>query len=144
MTARTQAALGAQRLTARSYSLSALQTFSACPYQFVLGAMYRLQPLAVPEALQQMDPLTKGSIFHDVQARVFRALQQRGALPVTFATLDEASAVLDATLDEVATARHEQLAPAVERVWAHEIAAMRLDLRAWLRYVADDGREWQP
>jgi hypothetical protein len=40
--------LGTQRLTARPYSLSALQRFSACPYQFLLAAVYRLQPLEQP------------------------------------------------------------------------------------------------
>ncbi len=98
-------ALAAQRLTARSYSLSALQHFSACPYQFVLSAIYRLQPLEQPEPLQRLDPLTRGSIFHDIQARFFRELQARGALPVTAATLDAARAVLDDVVDDVADAR---------------------------------------
>ena len=70
----TRDALAAQRLTARPYSLSALQRFTACPYQFVLAAIYRLQPLEQPEPLQRMDPLTRGSLFHEIQARFFRAL----------------------------------------------------------------------
>ncbi len=140
----TAPALDAHRLTTRSYSLSALQKFSACPYQFVLSAIYRLQPVRAPEPLQRMDPLTRGSIFHDIQARFFRELRARGALPVTAATLDAAERVLDDTIDEVAAREHDELAPAVERVWADEVASIRRDLRAWLRYVAQDGAEWQP
>ena len=45
----TRPALAAQRLTKRSYSLTALQRFSACPYQFMLSGVYRLQPLQQPE-----------------------------------------------------------------------------------------------
>jgi ATP-dependent helicase/DNAse subunit B len=72
----TAEALAAQRLTVRSYSLSALQRFSACPYQFVLGAFYRLQPIELPEPIQRLDPLTRGSLFHEIQARFFRTLKE--------------------------------------------------------------------
>jgi CRISPR/Cas system-associated exonuclease Cas4 (RecB family) len=137
-------ALASVRLTARSYSLSALQKFSACPYQFVLSAFYRLQPLDQPEPLQRMDPLTRGSIFHDIQARFFRALQAADALPVVAANLEQVRDILDQTIDDVADREHDQLAPAVERVWIDEIASIRRDLHAWLPLLARDGDEWQP
>jgi len=142
--AQTKTALAAQRLAARSYSLSALQKFSACPYQFLLAAVYRLQALEQPEPLQRMDPLTRGSVFHDIQARFLRALDERGALPVTMANVDAARAVLDRIANEVAERAHDELAPAVERVWIDEIASIRRDLRAWLDYLAQDGAEWTP
>jgi ATP-dependent helicase/nuclease subunit B len=137
-------ALVASRLTERSYSVSALQKFSACPYQFALSAFYRLEPLAEPEPLQRMDPLTRGSIFHDIQARFFRKLKEAGALPVTDASIDAAREVLDQTIDEVAGRQHDELAPAVERIWADEISSVRRDLVAWLHYLARDGAEWEP
>ena len=52
------------------YSLSALQKFATCPYQFLLSAIYRLEPNDDTEPLQRLDPLTRGSLFHEVQARV--------------------------------------------------------------------------
>ncbi len=140
----TAEALAAQQLTARSYSLSALQRFSACPYQFVLGAFYRLQPIELPEPLQRLDPLTRGSLFHEIQARFFRTLKEQRALPVTAANLGAAGSVLDTTVDEVAAVKYDELAPAVDRVWNDEIAAIRRDLHGWLRYVARDGEEWLP
>ena len=72
----TRPFLQKQRLNARPYSVSALQQFAACPYRFFLSAAYRLSPLEEPEPLQRMDPLTKGSLFHQVQAEFFRALQK--------------------------------------------------------------------
>jgi CRISPR/Cas system-associated exonuclease Cas4 (RecB family) len=136
--------LAGQRLTSRPYSLSALQRFSACPYQFVLAAVYKLQPLEQPEPLQRMDPLTRGSIFHDIQARFFRALELRRALPVTPANSAQAAAVLDEAIEDVAARQHDELVPAVERVWADEIGSIRRDLHAWLHYLAQDGKEWLP
>jgi CRISPR/Cas system-associated exonuclease Cas4 (RecB family) len=91
-----------------------------------------------------MDPLTRGSLFHDIQARFFRAMQAAAALPITEANLEMAEAVLDRTIADVTAAAHDQLAPAVERVWNDEVAAIRGDLAAWLRLVAEDGREWTP
>jgi ATP-dependent helicase/nuclease subunit B len=140
----TREALAAQRLNVRSYSASALQMFSACPYQFVLSAVYRLRPFEQPEPLQHMDPLTRGSLFHEIQASFFRTLQARGELPVTLATLDSARAVLDEVIEHVGVRAHDELVPAVERVWQDELATIRRDLHGWLEYLARDGDEWVP
>ena len=136
--------LAAQRLTARPYSLSALQRFSACPYQFLLAAVYRLQPLEQPEPLQRMDPLTRGSLFHAIQARFLRTLAERSALPVTDANLSDAQRALDETIDDIASREYDELSPAVDRVWTDEVAAIRHDLHGWLHYLARDGAEWMP
>ena len=141
---RTREALAAQRLNRRSYSASALQLFSACPYQFVLSAIYRLRPFEEPEPLQHMDPLTRGSLFHEIQASFFRALQSRAALPVTVATIEPARVVLDEAIAEVGVRAHDELVPAVERVWQDALSTIRRDLHAWLEYLARDGEEWLP
>jgi CRISPR/Cas system-associated exonuclease Cas4 (RecB family) len=140
----TRAALASQRLRARSYSASALQLFSACPYQFVLSAIYRLRPFEQPEPLQRMDPLTRGSLFHEIQASFFRTLQSRSLLPVTASTIDSTRAVLDGVIEQVGLRSHDELVPAVERVWQDELATIRRDLHAWLEYLARDGEEWLP
>lgn len=143
-TVHTQAALAARRLSARSYSASALQRFSACPYQFVLNAFYRLQPLVQPEPLQQMDPLTRGSLFHEVQHLFLTRMRTSGALPVTEDRVPEARRVLDAVIAGCAARAHDLLAPAVQRVWDAEIAGMTRDLHAWLDQLAGAGGEWVP
>ena len=74
----TKAALASQRLGARPYSLTALQRFSACPYQFLMAAVYRLAPLEEPAPLQKLDPLTRGDLFHQIQAAAMRRLQAEG------------------------------------------------------------------
>lgn len=146
VTDRTRPILSGYRLTnpARVYSLSALQRYATCPYQFLLGAIYRLRPAEDLEPLQRMDPLTRGSLFHAVQTEFYRRLQGRAQLPVRPGDLSEALEVLDDCLKEVADREHEQLAPAIERVWSDEVAAMRRDLRLWVDQIAhaDDG--WVP
>ena len=140
----TQQLLDAHRVDARPFSVSALQRFAACPYQFLLSTIYRLEPRDEIEPLERMDPLTRGRLFHEVQAELVRALQGQDALPVTTATVAGAEQVLDATLDRVAAAYHDDLAPAIERVWADEVESMRADLKGWLLSVAEEEGDWIP
>src|SRR5207302_7952993 len=113
VTGMTSPILQSQRLTARPYSLSALQKFASCPYQFLLSAIHRLEPPPDIEPLQKLDPLTRGSIFHDAQAQYFRALQAQGRLPVGEADIAVALATLDGVIAEVAAKYEEVLAPAI-------------------------------
>jgi len=65
-------------------------------------------------------------------------------LPVTAANISGARASLDEVIDACAEHWHDELAPAVERVWVDEIASIRRDLHAWLHHLAQDGEEWLP
>jgi CRISPR/Cas system-associated exonuclease Cas4 (RecB family) len=138
----TRPFLEQHRLGKRSYSVSALQNFAYCPYRFLLSAIYKLEPLEEPEPLQRLDPLTKGSLFHEVQAEFFRALE-REKKPIGTTPIDKVLAVLDATLTRIAAKYAEEVAPAVDRVWQDEIAGMRTDLHVWARnFAAEKG--WEP
>ncbi|MGE5246596.1 MAG: PD-(D/E)XK nuclease family protein [Betaproteobacteria bacterium] len=139
----TSAALAGQRLGSRPYSLSALQRFAACPYQLLLATIYRLEPWEEPEPLVRLDPLTRGSLFHRVQAEFFRALKAEARLPVTREALAEAARTLHLVIDRVAAEYADELAPAIERVWRDEIDEMRRDLGIWVQRLADDA-EWIP
>jgi len=103
-----------------------------------------MRPAEDLEPLQRMDPLTKGSLFHAIQTEFYRRLKADGKLPVTPAGLTDALQVLDRSVEEVAAAEHEQLAPAIERVWKDEIGAMRRDLRLWVDQIAHAEQGWVP
>jgi hypothetical protein len=141
---RTREPLGQQRLHARPYSLSALQRYTSCPYQFLLSAVYRLHASEQPQPLQRMDPLTRGSLVHKIQATFFGAMQKRAALPVTSGNLDLALEVLTEVIETVSENWRERLVPAIERVWNDEVGVIARDLRGWLRGVAAEGGEWVP
>ena len=143
VTPATKPLLDAQRLSARPYSVSALQKFATCPYQFFLSAVYRLEPSEDPEPLQRLDPLTRGAIFHEIQAGFLRALQQEKRLPLTFDGVPAALKVLDVVVDAVAARHEEELAPAIERVWRDEIGSIRRDLRVWARRLPESS-DWTP
>lgn len=140
----TSAALAAQRLGARPYSLTALQRYSQCPYQFLMAAIYRLAPLDVPAPLQKMDPLTRGDLFHQMQATALRRMQADGLLPLSAERLPAAQAHLTAAIRDVQDREYDRLSPAIDRVWKDEIDGMTQDLRVWLEKLAEEGAEWTP
>jgi ATP-dependent helicase/nuclease subunit B len=136
--------LAAARLAARPYSASALQKFSACPYQFFLSAICRLEPRQEAASIVELDPATRGHLFHRVQADAMRAFAAEGRLPLTPEAIGPARATLDRTLDRVAGEYRELLAPAIQRVWQDEIESMRADLRMWLEQSAAAQAVWEP
>ena len=139
------AALDRQRLTARPYSLTALQRYAVCPYQFQLAAIYQLAPLEVPAPLQRLDPLTRGSLFHEIQTQFFRTLVKNGMLPLTGAHVDTARKLLEWAITDVIARAYDDLAPAIDRVWNDEVASLRRDLRVWFDDMAvKDAAHWVP
>jgi RecB family exonuclease len=142
--ARTLAALAVHRLAARPWSPSALQRFAVCPYQFALHGIYGLRPRESPAALEQMDPLTRGALFHAVQFRLLSELKAAGLLPVNAARLPDSLAIADGVLNHVAAEFADELAPAIDRVWSTEIEDLRTDLRGWLQHIAVNDDDWIP
>jgi ATP-dependent helicase/DNAse subunit B len=57
--------------------------------------------------------------------------------------MDRVLATLDATISRIANEYYERLAPAIDRVWHDEVAAIRTDLRVWVDRVANDS-QWEP
>jgi CRISPR/Cas system-associated exonuclease Cas4 (RecB family) len=136
--------LARHRLTARPYSVTALQKFAACPYRFLLSAIHRLEPREDAVALIRLDPLTRGRMIHETQANTLRALRDAHALPINETRFPMASELLERTVSEVEAKYREDLAPAIERVWQDEVDEIRADMRIWLRRLSDDASEWTP
>jgi RecB family exonuclease len=137
-------ALAKQQLDQRSFSPTALQHFASCPYRFFLQAIHRLAPREEAVALEVMDPLTRGALFHDVQFGLLTALRDRGLLPLVPERLTDAGALLDEVLAAEETRTREKLYPAIPRVWEDGIAAIRADLREWLERMAAATDGWVP
>ncbi len=137
-------AMREQLLSARSYSPTALQNFASCPYRFFLSAVLRLAPRTMPEAIEELNPLQRGSLVHEVQFELFRELSEQSLLPVTPQNLRRAREILDAALDRVAARTRDELAPAIERVWEDSVGSIRADLREWLLRMSEDGSGFVP
>ncbi|MEE8587018.1 MAG: PD-(D/E)XK nuclease family protein [Acidobacteriota bacterium] len=136
--------LAAQSPRQRSYSPTALQHFAACPYRFLLSAIHRLRPREEPIAIEQLDPLTRGSLFHAVQFELFQQLRQDGLLPFSQSKQEQILDRADEVLNRVSAQYEEELAPAIPRVWSSQIEDIRTDLRGWIRQVSRQQKDWKP
>jgi RecB family exonuclease len=139
-----RAAIEAHRLSARPYSPTALQHFATCPYRFFLHGVQRLSPREEAEAIEQMDPLQRGSLVHDVHYATLSALRDENLLPVTPANLALAYGVLKEAVLRVETEYRERLAPAIARVWRDGVDSIHADLREWLLRMSQDESGYVP
>jgi superfamily I DNA/RNA helicase/RecB family exonuclease len=130
----TRAILAGYALRSRPYSPSTLQHFAACPYRFVLHGIHKLRPREEPVPLEEMDPLTRGALFHSVLFELAPHLRAGAA---------DLPAIADRVLDEVAARYEDELAPAIPRVWRGEVEDLRADLHGWLRRHQSDAAGWE-
>ncbi len=143
--------LHSHKPTERSYSPTSLQHFAACPYRFYLQGMLRLRRRDRIEQLEQMDPLTRGALFHQVQFELLSLLKDRRLLPMQgrhqeHDYLETVYRLTDQTLEAVAKRYEEDLAPAIPRVWRSEVEGLQLDLRGWIRSLVTsaESEPWVP
>lgn len=137
------AAVRAQLPTVRSYSPTSLQHFAACPYRFLLQAVHRLSPREAPEPIEELDPLQRGTLVHEVLFELLSGLRDEGRVPLAREELPALRDRLDEVVERVAARHCEQLAPAIERVWDDGIASIRADVREWLVRAVEPS-EWTP
>ncbi len=135
--ARAAEALAKHRLAARPYSATALERYARCPYQFYLHSVARLSPREVPERVEGLDPLTRGSFIHEAQFRILRSLRDQGALPLDSARLALARAEVNRVFAEVEHEYRERLAPAIEDVFRSHVDAIHADLLEWVARLAE-------
>ncbi len=138
-----RAALAKHDPKKRPTSATALESFASCPLRFYYRAVLRLEPREEPAPLEELDPLLRGSIAHDVQFRVLVALRDAGLLPLSTSRHDEAKAILDEVLEARRAALLEELVPAIPHVFHTELDALAADLGEWLERAAQPS-PWAP
>lgn len=132
--AETRALVARESLSQRAYSATALESFATCPYRFFLRAIMRLTPRETADAIEELDPLTRGSLVHAMQ---FRVLQAR----IHGAPKETLDAVLEEAIHEVSREAEDRLVPAIPTVFHEEIARIRKDLRGWMQRLDE---AWKP
>lgn len=138
------ALLERHRLPARAYSASALQRFASCPYQFYLSTILRLEPREEAAPIATLDPLTRGSMVHEMLAGIMRALIDGGLAPLPESRVADAHAIAEAIVMRVAAEYEDRLCPPIQRVWDDAVAAIRRDVHVWVGRLPDDAGSWTP
>ncbi len=134
------AALERHRPGNRSFSATGLEAYASCPYQFFLKNVVRLRPIERREALIHLDPLTRGSLLHDVFFHLGSELRARNLAPLAEDRLSEAFAALETVFWQVEAEVRERVAPAIDRIWQDQMDGLLGDLRGFLQRYAATGR----
>jgi RecB family exonuclease len=140
---RARSSLVAHQLTERTYSATSLEQYARCPYKFYLAAIAGVAPRKQVAPLEVLDPMKRGVLIHEVLRRFLTRMREERQLPIVQIQLDTARHHLEQTLAQVAAEYHEQLAPAIERVWQDGLAEIGADLREWLLRSIEDA-QWTP
>lgn len=133
--------LANHRLTARSYSASALQQYATCPYRFYLSAIVRLRVRDDFVHIEQLDPLIKGNLVHETLFVWFQSIHSADLIPWSEEDLPLLLNHLSKALTDTADNYKEKLAPAIDTVWEKEVESIHRDLRAYIKQEVqgDDG-----
>jgi RecB family exonuclease len=63
-------------------SASRIAVYARCGFQYLLQHVLRLEAALEPEERRRLDPLERGTLFHEVAERFLRERRDRGELPV--------------------------------------------------------------
>ncbi len=119
-------------------SASRLATFGECGFRYFLRYVLRLEPAIEPEERRKLDPLEKGTLFHEVAELFLRERRDQGALPIR--DTDEERARLLALGDERLEAWVEGSPPRLILLWRAEKKVFLSMLREWLTREAQHYR----
>ncbi len=130
-----------QTLTSRGFAVTALEKYATCPYRFYLSTVVGLGPRKAIADVEELDPVTRGLLVHELLHAVGSELHRLGLFSEA-GDAAAASAVVNRVVEQRAEKWRDDLAPAIPRVWQDAIEEIRLDALRW----AEQAREgaWLP
>jgi RecB family exonuclease len=115
-------------------SASRLATYAQCGFRYMLQYVLRLEPALEPEERTLLDPLERGTLFHEVAERFLRELRDTQQLPVTDTPEMQARAL--ALADEGLDGLVAACPPRYTFLWERERTRFREGVLSWLRREA--------
>jgi ATP-dependent helicase/DNAse subunit B len=119
-------------------SASRIAAFGECGFRYFLRYVLKVEPAIEPEERRKLDPLEKGSLFHEVAERFLRERRDGGTLPIR--NTEEERARLLALGDERLEAWVEGSPPRLVLLWRAEKKVFLQLLTEWLAREAENYR----
>ncbi len=119
-------------------SASRISTFGECGFRYFLRYVLRLEPAIEPEERRKLDPLEKGTLFHEVAELFLRERRDAGALPIR--NTEPERARLLALGDQRLEAWVEGSPPRLILLWRAEKKVFLSLLTDWLSREAENFR----
>ena len=122
----------------QAISASRIAAFSECGFRYFLRYVLKLEPAIEPEERRKLDPLEKGTLFHEVAELFLRERRDTKALPIR--NTDEERTRLLALGDERLDAWVEGSPPRLVLLWRAEKKVFLNLLTEWLLREAENRR----
>jgi RecB family exonuclease len=126
----------------RAMSATRLAVYARCGFQYLLEHVLHLEAALEPEERRRLDPLERGTLFHDVAERFLRERRDRKELPVQD-TQESRTRIL-----EIAEQGLEELVqgspPRFTLLWEREKRRFRESVLTWLQREARTGGRSTP
>lgn len=122
----------------QSISASRIAAFGECGFRYFLRYVLKLDPAIEPEERRKLDPLEKGTLFHEVAELFLRERRDAGALPIQ--NNDTERIRLLALGDERLEAWVEGSPPRLALLWRAEKKVFLQLLAEWLAREAENYR----
>ena len=122
----------------QAISASRIAAFSECGFRYFLRYVLKLEPAIEPEERRKLDPLEKGTLFHEVAELFLRERRDAGLLPIRN-TEEERNRLL-ALGDERLEAWVEGSPPRLVLLWRAEKKVFSALLTDWLAREAESYR----
>jgi RecB family exonuclease len=122
----------------QAISASRIAAFGECGFRYFLQHVLRLEPAIEPEERRKLDPLEKGTLFHEVAELFLRERRDQDALPIR--NTDDERARLLALGDERLEAWVEGSPPRLVLLWRAEKKVFLSLLTDWLAREAESYR----
>jgi RecB family exonuclease len=119
-------------------SASRLAVFARCGFQYLLQCVLRLEAVEEPEERRRLDPLERGSVFHEVAEEFLRERRDKGELPLRDGP--ELRRRLDEIADERLGALVANSPPRFTALWEKERTRFKAAMRDWLRREVDTAK----
>jgi ATP-dependent helicase/nuclease subunit B len=115
-------------------SASRLAVYARCGFQYMLEYVLRLEAALEPEERRRLEPLERGTLFHEVAERFLRERRDLGELPVrdTEATRTRLRTVAEEALEGLVKGSP----PRLTFLWEREKRRFHETTLAWLRREA--------
>ncbi len=126
----------------RAMSASRLAVYARCGFQYLLEHVLHLEAALEPEERRRIDPLERGSLFHEVAERYLRERRDRSELPVQ--DTDASRARLLEMAEEGLARMVAGSPPRFTLLWERERRSFRECLLSWLKREAANGRRSTP
>ena len=124
-------------------SASRLALYATCGFKYMLENVLRLEPVLEPEERRRLEPIERGSLFHDVAERFLRERRERASCPC--ATPRRCGSGSSKLGDEALDGLVAGSPPRFTLLWERERSRFHATLVSWLeREAAAEGVDARP